>query len=111
MICIVASIGNSIVGVDIEIALDVKADLGEGPLCDRDRQRLLFVDIMRGEVHHCDPVSGEDAIFEVGQPAGAVALTTRGDWMVAARDGFIRLHPATGATTLVAAVEADHPDN
>jgi sugar lactone lactonase YvrE len=40
-----------------------------------------------------------------------VAATTRGDWMVAARDGFYRLDPATGRTQLFALVEADKPDN
>jgi sugar lactone lactonase YvrE len=97
--------------VDVDVILDLKADLGEGPLWDAERQRLLFVDIMAGEVHDFDPVSGRDAIYEVGQPAGAVTPTTRGDWLVAARDGFVRLDPSTGATSLVAAVELDRPDN
>ena len=39
----------------------------------RRRQRLLFVDIMRGHVHEFDPVASRDRIIEVGQPVGAVA--------------------------------------
>jgi sugar lactone lactonase YvrE len=97
--------------VKVEIAFDLRAELGEGPIWDADRQRLLFVDIIRGEVHDFDPVAGTDAVFEVGQPAGAVTCTTRGDWLVAARDGFVRLDPATGATRVAAAVEVDQPDN
>jgi sugar lactone lactonase YvrE len=97
--------------MDIELALDVKAELGEGPIWDAARQRLLFVDIMLGHVHEFDPVTGVDAIFEVGQPTGAVTPTARGDWLVAARDGFFRLNRATGATILFAIVEADRQDN
>jgi len=95
----------------IELALDVKADLGEGPIWDATRSCLLFLDIMRGEVHTFRPSDGAHAIFEVGQPVGAVTVSTRGDWIVAARDGFYRVDPATGRTMLVAMVEADRPDN
>ena len=95
----------------IDLALDVKADLGEGPIWDARLGRLLFVDIMRGEVHTFDPANGDHAIFEMGQPVGAVTPTTGGDWVAAARDGFFRVNPATGATSLLAMVEADRPGN
>lgn len=68
---------------------------------------MLFVDIMRGHVHEFDPSTGRDRVVEVGQPIGAVTPTTRGDWVVAARDGFFRVDPATGRTTLIAHVERD----
>jgi sugar lactone lactonase YvrE len=97
--------------MDIAIALDVRAELGEGPIWDRGRGTLLFVDIPPGEVHEFDPASGIHRVFEVGQPIGALTPTVKGDWLIAARDGFIRLDPATGATRLVAVVEADRPDN
>jgi sugar lactone lactonase YvrE len=97
--------------VTVELAFDVRAELGEGPLWDAARKRLLFVDIMLGHVHEWDPVSGADAIFEAGQPVSAVATTSTSDLILAVRDGFIRLNRTTGATTLVAIVEADHHDN
>jgi sugar lactone lactonase YvrE len=95
----------------VEVALEAQAELGEGPIWDAARRQLLFVDIMHGEVHAFDPATRIHAIYEVGQPAGAVTPTTRGDWLVAARDGFYRLDPATGQTRLFALVEADKPDN
>ena len=97
--------------MQVELILDVKVELGEGPIWDQSRQRLLFVDIMRGDVHEFDPATGADSVFEVGAPVGAVTPTVRGDWLVATRDGFFRLNPATGNTTLAAIVEDDHPDN
>ena len=90
-----------------ELVLDVHAELGEGPIWDAARRSLLFVDIMRGHVHEFDPATGRDRVLEVGQPVGAVAPTVRGDWVLAARDGFFRLNPSTGQVTLVAPVEAD----
>ncbi|HUL72374.1 MAG TPA: SMP-30/gluconolactonase/LRE family protein [Vicinamibacterales bacterium] len=95
---------------EAELVLDVHAQLGEGPIWDAARQRLLFVDIMRGYVHEFDPANGKDRVLEVGQPVGAVAPTVRGDWVVAARDGFFRLDPKTGKVTLIAHVERDVPE-
>jgi sugar lactone lactonase YvrE len=97
--------------MQIDLALDVTADLGEGPIWDAARGCLLFVDIMEGDVHAFDPATGVDAIYEVGQPVGAVVPTVRGDWLAAVRDGFVRVDPATSATTLAAIVEEDRPDN
>lgn len=93
-----------------ELVLDARAQLGEGPIWDDRRQRLLFVDIMRGHVHEFDPVTKTDRTFEAGEPVGAVAPTTRGDWMLATKSGFSRLDPETGVVTRVASVEADRPE-
>ncbi|HKV99588.1 MAG TPA: SMP-30/gluconolactonase/LRE family protein [Vicinamibacterales bacterium] len=90
-----------------DLVLDARLQLGEGPIWDADRGRLLFVDIMRGHVHEFDPVTGRDRVVEVGQPVGAVAPASRGDWVIAARDGFFRVDPATGATSLIAHIEKD----
>jgi sugar lactone lactonase YvrE len=58
-----------------------------------------------------DPETRQDRIIEVGRPIGCVALAEKGDWIVAASDGFYRVDPRTGRTSLIAAVEADLPDN
>lgn len=97
--------------MQIDVALPLAADLGEGPIWDATRRALVFVDIMRGEVHEFEPATGRHAIFDTGQPVGAVAPTARADWIAAVRDGFIRLDPSTGATRLAAIVEEDRPDN
>lgn len=95
----------------VEVALDVRAELGEGPLWDDRRQRLLFVDIMRGHVHDFDPATGTDRIVEFPWPVGAVALHENGDWVLAAANGFHAANPVTGETRLIALVEADRPGN
>jgi sugar lactone lactonase YvrE len=88
-----------------DLVFDVRAQLGEGPVWDDRRQRLLFVDIMRGHVHEFDPVTKTDRVVEVGEPVGSIALTARGDWLAAARSGFSRLDPETGRRTPVCAIE------
>jgi len=93
-----------------ELVLDVRAELGEGPVWDSKRERLLFVDIMRGHIHEYNPANGNDRIIEVGQPVGTVVPTTRGDWVMAAKDGFHRVDPVSGRTSLIAKVEAERTD-
>jgi sugar lactone lactonase YvrE len=97
--------------LDVELVLDVKAELGEGPIWDAERERLWFVDIMRGHVHEFDPVTRADRIIDVGQPVGAVALSVRGDLIAAARDGFFRVNPDTGRVVLLASVKEDASEN
>ncbi|HXT71989.1 MAG TPA: SMP-30/gluconolactonase/LRE family protein [Vicinamibacterales bacterium] len=97
--------------MNCELVFDVRVELGEGPLWDDRRQRLLFVDIMRGHIHEFDPVARADRIINVGRPVGAVALTEKGDWIAAAADGFYRVDPASGKVALLVAIEANLPDN
>jgi sugar lactone lactonase YvrE len=97
--------------MQIDVALDVRAALAEGPIWDASRQTLLFVDIPLGRVHEFDPTTASDKIFDVGQPCGAVVPTRERDWLIAARDGFMRLDPETGGARLSVAVEDDLPGN
>jgi sugar lactone lactonase YvrE len=95
----------------IEVALDAAADVAEGPVWDATRRALFWVDIYRAEVHLFEPASGQDTVFDVGQPVGAAATTTAGDVILALRDGFGRLDLATGDVQLVASVELALDDN
>jgi sugar lactone lactonase YvrE len=47
--------------MECELVLDAKAELGEGPLWDDRRQRLVFVGINRGHIHEFDPVTRSTA--------------------------------------------------
>jgi sugar lactone lactonase YvrE len=92
---------------ELELVLDCGLDLGEGPIWDDERQHLLFVDIMQGDVHAFDPATGGHRVVNVGRPVGAVALTTRGDWVLAAGRGFHRADPVTGRSELIVEVEPE----
>jgi sugar lactone lactonase YvrE len=86
----------------LEIVLDARAELGEGPVWDAARRRLLFVDIMRGDLHVFDPATRTDRVVNVGRFVGAVACATDGGWIAAAAQGFYRVSPDTGDVALVA---------
>jgi sugar lactone lactonase YvrE len=97
------------VTLDVELVLDARADLGEGPAWDADARRLIWVDITAGVVHRFDPTTGRDEAIEVRRPVGAAVPTTSGGLIIAARDGFSLLDPATGEIDLVAGVDATVP--
>ncbi|NJC21519.1 sugar lactone lactonase YvrE [Arthrobacter pigmenti] len=95
----------------VEIALDAKADLAEGPWWDTSSSELLWVDIFAGEVHRFDPLSGLDRFIIVDQPVGMVARRSQGGLVCAVRDGigFVDFDAAT--ISLVAPVEGDRQQN
>jgi sugar lactone lactonase YvrE len=81
-----------------DVIARAQADLGEGPLWDPDRGRLLWLDILRGEIHALDPLSGDDAcLLRFDEPVPAVALRASGGLVVALERGFALLAPGAGA--------------
>jgi sugar lactone lactonase YvrE len=96
--------------IDVELALDVRAELGEGPVWDARAACLYFVDILQGRVHRFDPQTRTMRTFRVNQPVGAIALTESDDLLLAERDGFARFDLVSGRLSMIAEVEADRPD-
>ena len=94
----------------LELVLDARADLAEGPSWDAETRRLIWVDITAGAVHRFDPASGDDERFEIGQSVGAAVPTSDDRLALAVRDGFAILDPATGGIGRIADVEADLPE-
>lgn len=93
-----------------ELVVDARAELGEGPVWDDRRERLLWVDILAGHVHTTDPATGADEVLEVGSEVGTIALRAGEGLVLALRDGFALLEP-DGELRTVAEVEADKPGN
>ena len=114
-----------------DLVLDLRAELGEGPVWDPIGACLYFVDILRGRVHRFDPATRALRTCETGCSVGAVAPTGRGDLVLAVRDGFARLDLSgsrfngadtpvrpdewsrpysSGGIEMIAEVEADRPD-
>jgi sugar lactone lactonase YvrE len=72
-----------------EVALEVRAQLGEGPVWDERSQKLYFVDIAGHRVHSFWPGTGEHRSFEVDRAVGAVVLRDDGGLVLAAHDAFL----------------------
>ena len=95
----------------VEMVLDARAELGEGPRWDPRGQRLLWVDIMRGRVHAFIPSTRQCRHVPVRRPVGALACARDGSVMLAVAGGFARLDMQSGHLEMVATVEADRPGN
>ena len=74
--------------IEAEVAVAGGFELGEGPLWDASRGRLVWVDILAGYVHALDPATGARTWFEAGDSLGAVGLTRNGRLVLALADGF-----------------------
>ena len=97
--------------LQVEVVLEARAAVGEGPVWDERTQRLIWVDIMANAVHVYDPARDEDRAIDVGQPVGAAGLRERGGLVLALRDGFGLLDQDFGDLRIVASVEADVSTN
>ena len=72
--------------MEAQLLLDAKAELAEGPVWDSVHERLLWVNILQGEVHATTP-SGDDSIIWCAEsPVGCIAPRADGSWIVAERD-------------------------
>lgn len=68
-----------------------QALIGESPVWDDRAGKLLWVDVLRGEVHASDIVRGTDEFIRTGTCVGAVALRQGSGLVLAAGDGFALL--------------------
>jgi len=97
--------------MDVELILDAKAILGEGPLWHARTQRLFWVDIEGHVVHVFDPATGRDRVIDVGQKVGAVVVRRQGGLVLAVHRGFATLDLDTERVTLLSQPEPHLPDN
>lgn len=86
----------------IDVFLDVKTTLGEGPLWDVDQQRFYFIDSMDGRVFRCTERGTELRAWDVPGKIGSMALRKDGDGaIVSLQNGFYTLDFKTGDCDLI----------
>ncbi|PPS36333.1 calcium-binding protein [Pseudomonas amygdali pv. morsprunorum] len=96
----------------IEIVVDVKTTLGEGPVWDVEQQRLYWIDSFDGRVLRCTDDGRELRAWDVGQKIGSMALRRSGDAaLVALQTGIYNLDLPTGDIELIVDPEPGLPDN
>ncbi|MDU8500922.1 SMP-30/gluconolactonase/LRE family protein [Pseudomonas syringae] len=96
----------------IEIVVDVKTTLGEGPVWDVEQQRLYWIDSFDGRVLRCTDDGRELRAWDVGQKIGSMALRRSGDAaLVALQTGIYNLDLPTGDLELIVDPELGLPDN
>jgi sugar lactone lactonase YvrE len=79
--------------VSVDVLIDANALLGEGPRWDAATERLLWVDVKRGELHIWDGAT--DTVEQLEAPLSAVAPTDDGDVLLAFADRLALLSGAT----------------
>lgn len=81
--------------------------LSEGPRWHEERQELLWVDILAGELHRArlanDGALAELETFAIGRPVGAVAPALGGGYVLAAGQGFLFVDDSGAITELATA--------
>ncbi|MDO8685081.1 MAG: SMP-30/gluconolactonase/LRE family protein [Clostridiales bacterium] len=95
----------------LELVVDLKADLAEGPCWDAQRQLLYWVDIMDNKVHVHDSKSGGNHFIDVGQNTGCIVLRRSGGAVLALQNGFYFLDLKTEKLTPVVDPESHLPGN
>mgnify|MGYP006149624511 CR=1 FL=1 len=94
----------------VELAVDCRCELGEGPIWDDRTGRLLFVDINGHAVHVYDPQSGAHDVHDTGEYVSAIALSDDGAYLIARQHDIARFDVASGVGGRLARVEGDRAD-
>jgi L-arabinonolactonase len=88
--------------MQIDIVVDVKTTLGEGPVWDVVQQRLYWIDSIDGRVFRATADGRELCAWDVGQKIGSMALRRDGNHaLVALQGGVHDLDLATGTLKLI----------
>jgi L-arabinonolactonase len=95
----------------IEVLVDVKTTLGEGPLWDVGEQRLYWIDSFDGRVFRCTHEGREIRAWDVPGKIGSMALREKGGAVVSLENGFHLLDFNTGDVELIHDPEPDKPKN
>ncbi|TDQ41079.1 SMP-30/gluconolactonase/LRE family protein [Aureibacillus halotolerans] len=95
----------------MELLVDAKAQLGEGPSWFANENKLYWVDIIGKKVHQYDPKTGKDEQIQVSHMVGTLAPVASGGLIIAMQNGIHLLDWETGGVTPVIDPEQDLPDN
>lgn len=94
-----------------ELIWDVRAELGEGPVWSAREACVWFVDIKGRKLHRYGVDDGSRRSWDTPDQTGFALPAEDGSLVCGVRGGLHRFEPATGLFSLIAAVEADRPQN
>lgn len=95
----------------VEVALKVRASLGECPRWDEVDQKLYWVDINECQLHRFDPETGKDEFLQFDEEIGCFSLRRRGGFLLAMRSGFYTLEGWDTALSFIADPEVGMEKN
>lgn len=80
---------------NLELVIDSKSELGEGPCWDEKNQKLLWIDGYAGKINIYDYVDQSNRFIEVGQYVGSINLRKDGGAILALQYGIYFLNLKT----------------
>ena len=96
---------------NLDIVVDHKCLLGEGPVWDAVRKTIYWVDILKAEIHEYIPAQKMHRIIPVHQMIGSLAVCTNGNFIAALQNGFAFINRITGEVKMIADPENHLPNN
>lgn len=96
---------------NVELAVDMKAALGEGPCWDDQNKLLYWVDIQGMKIHIHNPQDNSNKFIQLKQQIGAIVLRENGGAVVALQNGLYFLDLQTEELTLITDPEEHLPNN
>lgn len=93
--------------------LEIRSNLGEGPLWLAAEQRLYWLDLLRPAIYRFNPKNGanERLSADLGTYIGGLVFRGRGGWIVVKEDGISAVDAASGRRQVLLHPEADLPGN
>lgn len=95
--------------MQIDVLVDVKPTIGEGPVWDVEEQRLYWIDVVDSRVFRCTADGKELRAWDLPASIGSLALRQGGGAVLALASGFHFLDFQSGDTELIADPEAGKP--
>ncbi len=96
---------------EIELVLDIKADLGEGVFWDYKKRFLYWVDIEKGELHIYNPGTRENKTYDIGERIGTVVPASKGKLILALENSIAEYNTEKKELKKLIAFEEDIPEN
>lgn len=94
----------------MSLIVDERFGVGESPVWDGDRNRLLWCDIPAGRIHALSLATGERRLWQFDGPVPSFGLARNGRWVVALANDVILFDPETGTRETIATLTHAKPN-
>ena len=98
-------------GLQIDVVIEHKCLLGEGPLWDGTRKSVYWLDILKGEIHEYATEKRATRTIPVAQMVGSIAVCKDGSLIAALKNGFGFVNPDTGQVRMIGHPESHLVEN
>jgi sugar lactone lactonase YvrE len=97
--------------MDLETVCGQICELGEGPVWDTNRNSIIWIDIITGQIHEYSFATNSQKTHAVNEMIGSFAICKNGNLVLATKSGFGFLDRETGEIKNCTNPETDLPNN